>query len=302
MEILDTTPALAEKIKNIFKASNKRKVIIVAFIGSKSEYYLPNVKGVEIYCWPKPGGTNPDTIKHLISHGAKVHFADRVHMKLYWTEDQGSVITSANLSVSALGSNGLKELGVFIDDSSIINIAEIINSINATKVTTKSLKKLEISHHKFSKSFLSKTTTKKLNFVKWMGQGEIRTPFSLGWYYTDDDAKLSKNAKKEARSNFGNEEMEHWHCVTKGAAKYANKFPWVLQFSVESSKNKKELKYKDIKISSWFYTEFTVEVSEHDKIAYCKEWPFQIVQAKSLNMIPHQPPFDEEDIKFKKAF
>jgi len=55
----------------------------------------------------------------LISLGANLQFADRLHMKVYWSEGSGVVVTSANLSTNALGVGDLKEAGVLLGPESL---------------------------------------------------------------------------------------------------------------------------------------------------------------------------------------
>src|SRR5690606_2726716 len=60
----------------------------------------------------------------------------------YWTENQGAVVTSANLSTNALGSGDLKEIGVYLP-SSEINIDKIISTLDIKLVNDRDLFKLD---------------------------------------------------------------------------------------------------------------------------------------------------------------
>ncbi len=112
MKVLYQSSDVRREIIKIFSHGGRRRVAIAAFVGDGAESYLPKPPGLEIICWPKAGGTNPNTLRRLTKRGAKIRFADRVHMKVYWADGYGAVITSANLSTNALGSGDLKEAGI----------------------------------------------------------------------------------------------------------------------------------------------------------------------------------------------
>ncbi|MET0645175.1 MAG: hypothetical protein ABW208_01055 [Pyrinomonadaceae bacterium] len=111
-KVIYKSAEIREEIGRLFSSSKGRRVAVVAFVGDGAEEYVRKPEGLHIYCWPKEGGTNPNALRKLIRLGAKVHFADSLHMKVYWTEDRGAIITSANLCTNALGSGDLKEIGV----------------------------------------------------------------------------------------------------------------------------------------------------------------------------------------------
>src|SRR5215210_4527181 len=129
IEILSSSKEIKAAIKDIFSVKNQRRVAISAFVGDEANAYLPYPKGIELYCCPKAGGTNPNAIRDLQTRGVEVYFSDSLHMKLYWSK-KGVIITSANLSTYALGSGGLKEIGVLLP-ASTVNITKIIQSISA---------------------------------------------------------------------------------------------------------------------------------------------------------------------------
>jgi hypothetical protein len=129
--LLYTTADIRKTIAKLLTESKGRRVVISAFIGSGSEIYLPKPQGLEVICWPKAGSTNPNTIREIMHRGASVSFAPNMHSKLYWTSDKGAVITSANLSTSALGSGGQIELGAFLRPGQI-SIDKVLSRIAAT--------------------------------------------------------------------------------------------------------------------------------------------------------------------------
>ena len=74
--ILYTSGEVREAIVSLFEATSGRKVAISAFVGYGAEAYLGKIKGLELICWPKAGGTNPHALRKLISKGAKISFSD----------------------------------------------------------------------------------------------------------------------------------------------------------------------------------------------------------------------------------
>src|SRR3990172_5431165 len=127
--------AVRKEVYRIFKSEKGRRVALVAFVGKSAEAYLPKPKGIELICWPHAPGTNPTTIKFLMQNRkVDVRFSRRLHMKVYWTATQGTVVTSANLSTNAYGAGALHEAGVLLP-SSKIDIDSLLDAVNPQKVT-----------------------------------------------------------------------------------------------------------------------------------------------------------------------
>jgi len=103
MKILYTSDAIRRAVRRTFGKGSGRRVAVVAFVGTGAEAYLPEPKGLELYCWPSPSGTSARELLLLERRGVLIHFAPRVHMKVYWSARRGVVITSANLSTNAYG-------------------------------------------------------------------------------------------------------------------------------------------------------------------------------------------------------
>src|SRR5260221_260901 len=83
------------------------------------------------------GWTGSDTETKM----GEVAFADRVHMKVYWANGGNAVITSANLSDSALGVGGLHEVGVVVP-ASRVDIDRLIKRIKPRPVSPAALARL----------------------------------------------------------------------------------------------------------------------------------------------------------------
>jgi len=200
--ILPNSTSVRRKVKTVF-STKRRKVAVVAFVGQDAETYLGKyLRRAEIYCWPRAGGTNPHAIQDLRSKfGCKVYFADKLHMKVFWSRDRGCVIGSANLTNNALGENGLKEAGVFLADSSLVKIDQIIKSIGARPVTDSTLLKL-IDEHKsyYAKNRPQLVRKRSRSFLDWY-DSIPRESWKLGWF--SEHAEFSRTATQIARKQYG---------------------------------------------------------------------------------------------------
>jgi hypothetical protein len=105
-------PGSATRSERFFRNRRRRRVAIVGYVGPGANFYLGDPQGIEIICWPRAGGTNAAAVRDLVKRGAVISFADRVHMKLYWSRGGDAVIGSPNLSTNALGAGDLKELAL----------------------------------------------------------------------------------------------------------------------------------------------------------------------------------------------
>src|SRR5450759_545779 len=137
--LLPNSTSVHAKLKQIFSRSTRgrRRVAIVAYVGRDACELIPDFKDVELFCWPQIGATDPYTLAELqrAPHHAKVRLVDRLHMKLYWVEREGFVITSANLSRRALAENIQEEIGIFSDDPSFVPIDQIIERLASRPLT-----------------------------------------------------------------------------------------------------------------------------------------------------------------------
>jgi phosphatidylserine/phosphatidylglycerophosphate/cardiolipin synthase-like enzyme len=147
--ILYTSADVREAVVNLFRFSAGRRFAITAFVGEGAEAYLPKPKGLNLICWPKEGGTNPDVLRRLAKRGANVFFADALHMKVYWSEDQGAIITSANLSTYALGSGNLKEIGILLPPR-ILNVDRLIQTLKIRPMTKSELRDFDRRHKEYA--------------------------------------------------------------------------------------------------------------------------------------------------------
>src|SRR5208337_4036975 len=145
MNVLYKSVDVKKEIIRLFSNGKGRRIAISAFVGDEAGAYLPKRKGLRLICWPRAGGTNPNELRKLIKQGVSVEFADSLHMKIYWAEGLGAVITSANLSTNALGSGGLKEIGLRFGADQV-DIDQVIRSIKPHPVKPSELNRLDREH------------------------------------------------------------------------------------------------------------------------------------------------------------
>jgi hypothetical protein len=131
------------------RTRNRRRVILVAYVGQDAPKILPDYKDVELYCWGQAGATHPAALDALEKRGAIIHLCDGLHAKLYWVEEEGYVVTSANLSKNALGERTLREVGLFSQDADEVDIVSLIKGLDSRPLTVARLRELQRAHDLF---------------------------------------------------------------------------------------------------------------------------------------------------------
>jgi hypothetical protein len=192
MKILYTSKAIREAIRDLFakKHGKRRRVACVAFVGADCMDFIPFANGLEVYCWPQPGGTNSDGLNRLLSAGASLRFADGLHSKVYWTEGVGCVVTSANLSRNALGDGGLAETGVFFPDSEDVDIDQVIDQKRNRPATSAEILQLARRNARLRAELSSSGSRHCVTFGEWMGH-QARVPWKLAWVTDEQDPPAS---------------------------------------------------------------------------------------------------------------
>ena len=194
-KILYNSDEIRKELIKLFSSSNYRRVAITAFVGEGAENYLPkDPKGLSLICWPKAGGTNPHVLDKLHNRGVKISFVDSLHMKLYWAESAGAIITSANLSNNALGGTNLKEVGILIP-SDEIDIDEIISLLNRRDLSVRELEKLYKEHDVFYSNRQNNYVQQKSSiytFAQWYETSRAHT-----WKisYWEEESEFSSTAE-----------------------------------------------------------------------------------------------------------
>lgn len=277
MKVLYKTKNIRLAIVKLLSTSKGERIVISAFVGAGSEIYFPKPKNIQLICWPQPGSTNPNTIRELLKRGVKVYFANKMHIKLYWTSDKGAVITSANLSSNALGSGGQIEIGILLPPG-IINIGKVISNIKPKKVTETELQKLEKAHHEFIKhnptSIIRSTIDR--SFKQWF---ESKTPEK--WKFEVWDVakiKLSSNAHNLLIEEHGSPKCQEWMSANKDEI-LENE--WILCLR-ETPKRLGKAK--------WMFAHHVIRVPVKERKLKNDGFAYQVLQVSPLRLY-ERPPF-----------
>jgi hypothetical protein len=201
---LPSAAAVHAKLRKLFssKTRGRRRVACVAYVGVDAPSLLPDYEGVEVYCWPQPGATDPNGLSRISQLGANVFLVDRLHAKLYWVENEGYVVTSANLSSNALGEHGLHEVGIFVTRTDLLDIETFLQQFSKCSLTRKELIKLQKEHDRFwsTRREPSKLPLRAPAFIEWLN-GPQYAEWKLGWW--DTEANEEKSTAAEAREIYG---------------------------------------------------------------------------------------------------
>jgi len=272
-------------IREIFGVKNQRRVAIAAFVGDEANAYLPYPDGIELYCWPKAGGTNPNAIRVLQTRGVKVKFSDSMHMKLYWSK-KGVVITSANLSTFALGSGGLKEIGVLLP-ATFLDINKVIQSLGARDAQEDEIAELEKEHkklHRTNPDLTNKSKTES-SFIQWYNLKNHGKKWKLV-NYDPQNVKLSKEGGEKLEKEHGAKSYEDILNIEK---KDYEQDDWLLCYEFNGK--------KPVRLE-WMYAHHVIRASRKhkDKVKYY----YQVIQVNRLKAYDEKP--FKIDSAFRKAF
>lgn len=293
-KILKNSREIRQALENLFSDPTRKRVACVAYVGGGVIEYLRNPKGLELYCWNKVGGTDPDAIRELQDGGAKIWFANNLHMKLYWAEGKGAIIGSANLSDNALSGNGLHELAVFLP-ASAINIEQIKHSLKPELVTPKVLQEFSRRTRNYRSRNegqlfqpdaprKSKPKRQPKDFADWY-ESESGDKWRL-YIYAKDFKGTPKPVKDELHDRGYKVAFQMW----LGTKPETPEFEWVL--AVKMGGKNREL--------DWQCADFAKELKRKDKGYYSRTTPFCGVQ---LHKTSHygRPPFNVQEKRFKQS-
>jgi hypothetical protein len=272
--ILYSSAEVRSAIVRLFSSSKGRRVAITAFVGDGAEAFLPKPEGLELICWPNAGATNPNAVRELIRKKVKVFFADAVHMKVYWTEDQGAVLTSANLSRNALGSGNLKEAGIVLPPGQV-DIDRLLGQLKMREVEPSELRKLDRLHRLYTARNDVEMKPTRSTFLDW-----YRSPFREGWklvWYEECTQDTPIIAQEEARNNYGISEPNA--CFFDSVKDY-RRGDCILGFWF-----KKDSAHD----AHWMVADFIVGVPRSDKKAHDPKNPYYLCQFKPSKY--YRPPF-----------
>ncbi len=288
MKFLERSSSIRGELQKLFRRSRNRKVILVAFVGEDAPRLLPCWEGVELYCWPKAGGTNPKALEHLKKLGAIIHFVDRMHMKLYWVGGRGAVIGSANLTDNALGDGKLHEAAVLLRRPDLVDVDKIIAQSKPEPMTIAALRRLTEEHHRFYRRVefspaKKRRSTKPSSFLDWY-RNRIED-WWLVWWECGGEAADSVLDQLEAEEGT----RGYYDYMDFGESDCPGKDKWLLTYKIG----------RDGLIGkpAWMYIDHAYRVSgaEADETDY----PVQAIQQKPLTTTP---PFDLNEAGFMSVF
>ena len=285
LKVLYTKSEVRSAITELFSFANRRRVAITAFVGEGAGAFLPKPEGIELICWPQPGGTNPDAVRYLIASGVRVRFADGLHMKIYWAEGKGAVVTSANLSANALGAGNLREAGVLLP-ARTVDVDRIIGSIHPRPVSGAELHRLDKVHRRFhTGKWRPFVQAPARTFREWYKE-PARSRWKLGWW--NSGGQVSKAARQVSTERYG---VRSPHTFIGCTQRQYSDYDYILTFYSQG---------ESISNIEWMYVYFRVKVSRSDKRAYSYGYPYQAVQVSTPKYCP-PPPFVASG-EFKRAF
>lgn len=222
--------------------------------------------------------------------GVDVEFSNKLHMKVYWSEKRGCVITSANLSTGALEPGNLEEAGVYLPPG-VVDIDRLIQNISPKQITAEAMDALDRASRRITAKLGEDDNRIKLRenrnprpFMIWE-----KTPHRQNWklvFWETEEDKFSKKTLSKCRNEYNKSLPED--CLWTKDNKFS-KTDWILAVKISNKRCK----------NSWVFVDFTTYVDESDE-AYDKDCPCEVVQVHNSEYYP-RPPFIITP-NFEKAF
>lgn len=283
--VLYTSAQVRSAITNVLGDPKSRRVVISAFVGEDAAAFLPRPKDIHLVCWPLPGATSPNVLRGLMHRGVQVEFADKLHMKVYWSDRRGAVVASANLSTNALGAGDLREAGVRLPPGAL-DIDRLLHSLRTYPATASRLRRLDTAHKRFITGRTRiRDTAPARTFAEWYALPD-REAWMLGSWQSID--KTSRAAKKQSSELYGVSSPDDFIGCRPGQYSADD---WILTFR-SSGRSVSEI--------HWMYVTFVIRVPRSERGIYDPTYPCQAVQVHSLRHYP-RPPFALSPA-FKRTF
>jgi hypothetical protein len=248
---------LAGEVRRVL-ASRRRRLVVSAYVGDGALDYLPRPRNTTLICWPQPSGTNPAAVSALVKAGVKVFFSDNLHIKLYYGEERGAVLTSANLSRNGLG-GGLMEIGVLLPPGAV-DASRVLSSIPRRKWTRKEHERLwaQWDDYRRRNGRPIGGTPRADSYTTWFVTPG-RRPWKLGWW--DEPATFSQEDIDFAKSRQLSEPDDF---ISAGRPNTYKKGDWVLTYLIA-----KAGRHPRIRTPAWLFIDgVTYDPSETDGYRY----------------------------------
>ena len=292
MRILTEARQIRSAVRDVLDSAAGDRVVAVAFVGGDALSFCAAPRGVSVYCWPQPGGTNPAAIDQLLRAGAQVHFVHGLHAKVYWSRRRGTLIGSANLTANALGEAGLREVMVWLPPGAF-EIQPFIKSLKVVRDFDGTLRWLHQAHVHFLQRNPPRRPAREAplqipSFRTWLSDGRRRAEWRLGWY--DQGADAPRDALDAFESETGTRRFATFLGLERASDLKAGVF--TLSFQV------REMSTGRIKVTAMEWWAPEVSVRSHNK--GWKDYPHLWFARRR---IPHgaRPPFDAGERRFRRA-
>lgn len=282
---------IRESIRKLLDDASITRWVIVAFVGSGAEQYLPQPKGINLICWDKEGCTSPDAIRALRRQGVAVYFAQNLHMKIYYGQGRGISIGSANLSANGMGDDGLHEAVAFLPTNAL-DVDSVVKSLKAKPVTPQMLKSLDERTRRFRAR-----NKGQLVFPEKTKQGP--KPLFSDWYQNTDREnwklyvyrRTLKGLTKEAQSKLAQEGYKKWVNIWTGKPLHTREDDLILSVDTRRSG-----------LIDWMFCHFSVPIKKSDKGFYEKNSPnlHLAVQCFKTSVYGNVP-FNAGEARFQNA-
>ena len=292
MKILTRSQEIRAAIRELLSDPTDERIVVVGFVGADAKSYVPQPKGLRIYCWPKAGGTNPYAVEELRRLGSDVCFVDGLHAKVYWSRKYGAVVGSANLTNNALGEGGLREYAIRLAPRTL-DVRPFVRTLNVIGDFDTALKNLYVAHVRFMQRNLpvgrSDTAIKRLPLFKdWLKRKNSAEEWRLGWY--EEDSAAPTDAVKMLREATGSPSYVRFLGVSS-RNNLSNGVP-TLGCKIRQQTDR-------VRLSSleWWVPEYYAQTA----VAAWRDYPHVWFAQRSRLPTGTRPPFDCHEPRFKSA-
>lgn len=208
MQVITEGKEIQRAIWNLLRDKDDERAVAVAFVGADALSYLPEPKGLNLFCWPRAGGTNPYAIEQLVRSGVKVRFVPKLHSKIYWSRKGGTLIGSANLSANGLGENGLHESAILIPPGKF-DMGEYVRTLSPLRdeefgsELARLRKEYEELAHKAPNQLTSGKRITPRSYLGWYeSPSSIRQQWRLA-YWDEEEDHVPSDAEAKYKENTG---------------------------------------------------------------------------------------------------
>jgi len=293
VKTLTGSQEIRSAIRELLADASDERIAAVGFVGGDALSFIPEPDGLTVYCWPKPGGTNPDGIDRLMKAGATVHFVDRLHAKIYWSRAHGAIIGSANLTANALGDDGLREAVVRLPPGAF-EIQPFIRSLKVVNDFAGTLRRLHVAHVAFMQRNPPRQSRHAQpaitrSFREWISAGDSRPDWRLGWY--TDHVRAPKDAINELEDETGSRKYVTFLAVERPRDLQTAVF--TLSFLVRQTSG------DNVRIRKLEWWAPALRTRSRDKSF--RDYPYVWFPEGPRIPIGTQPPFNHKDRRFRRA-